>query len=217
MPPYPNTTATGVARHIFGIVVLLSLTLNDYYPAAAATSVLAHRAAPLAFVPTPRRRPTVPRKSPSYSRDVGVRDGADPGDKVEPDAGVAHSKDEDAEKIGNLVADDEWMGLSMELSELVRVAVIEDVKRQTRDFIGKENYKVGDVAKEIDRRVKDEVARMREKDEYELGDLSAALDEMAKEATCDLTGKDDYEFGDLSKEIDNRVKVSSDDERFGTG
>jgi hypothetical protein len=50
--------------------------------------------------------------------------------------------EEESEKIGNLVADDEWMGLTMELSELVRVAVIEDVKTKTSDFIGKDEYKV---------------------------------------------------------------------------
>lgn len=49
---------------------------------------------------------------------------------------------EDLENVSNLVADDEWMGLSMELSELVRVAVIEETKKNTRDFIGKEDYKV---------------------------------------------------------------------------
>ena len=62
--------------------------------------------------------------------------------------------DEDVEKVGNLVADDEWMGLGMELSELVRVAVIEECKKNTADFIGKDEYKVGDITKEIDGRVK---------------------------------------------------------------
>ena len=52
------------------------------------------------------------------------------------------------------MTDDEWMGLGMELSEIVRCAVLEDVKRNTADFIGKEDYKVGDVSKEIDTRVK---------------------------------------------------------------
>jgi len=113
---------------------------------------------------------------------------------------------EEVEQVGNLVADDEWMGLSMELSEMVRVAVIEDAKKNVGDFIGKDDYKVGDISKEIDTRVKGEVAKMRGKDEYELGDLSAALDTISKEMTCNLTGKDEYEFGDLSTEIDKRVK-----------
>ena len=108
--------------------------------------------------------------------------------------------------VGNLVADDEWMGLSMEITELVRTAVIEDVKAKTSDFIGKDEYKVGDITKEIDDRVKTEIAKMRGKDEYELGDLSLALDNISKDITCELTGKEDYEFGDLSKEIDSRLK-----------
>lgn len=62
--------------------------------------------------------------------------------------------EEEVEKVGNLVADDEWMGLGMELSELVRIAVIEEAKKNTSDFIGKEDYKVGDITKEIDDRVK---------------------------------------------------------------
>lgn len=61
---------------------------------------------------------------------------------------------EEVSKVGNLVADDEWMGLGMELSELVRVAVIEEAKKNTADFIGKDDYKMGDVTKEIDNRVK---------------------------------------------------------------
>jgi hypothetical protein len=61
---------------------------------------------------------------------------------------------EEIDQVGNLVADDEWMGLGMELSELVRTAVIEEAKKNTSDFIGKEDYKVGDITKEIDTRVK---------------------------------------------------------------
>ena len=70
--------------------------------------------------------------------------------------------------IGNLVADDEWMGLTMEIVELVRVAVLEDVKGNAREFLGKDNYEAGDISRELDRRVKEEVARLRGKDEYEV-------------------------------------------------
>lgn len=116
--------------------------------------------------------------------------------------------EEEVVQVGNLVADDEWMGLGMELSEMVRVAVIEEAKKNTADFIGKDEYKMGDITKEIDSRVKDEIANMRGKDEYELGDLTVALDEISKDMTCKLTGKEDYDFGDLSSEIDTRVKSS---------
>lgn len=91
--------------------------------------------------------------------------------------------------VGNLVADDEWTGLSMELSELVRLAVVEDLKKNTRDFIGKDEYKIGDISKEIDDRVKGEVAKIRGKEEYELGDFVLAMDEMSKGMTEELTGK----------------------------
>eukprot|EP00592_Proboscia_alata_P011909 CAMPEP_0194393018 /NCGR_PEP_ID=MMETSP0174-20130528/123061_1 /TAXON_ID=216777 /ORGANISM="Proboscia alata, Strain PI-D3" /LENGTH=534 /DNA_ID=CAMNT_0039188649 /DNA_START=179 /DNA_END=1782 /DNA_ORIENTATION=- len=110
--------------------------------------------------------------------------------------------------VGDLVANDEWMGFTMELAEMVRDAVNEDLKKNVVDFTGKEEYKIGDISKELDSRVKNEVAKLREKDEYELGDLSIALDTMAKDVTCEMTGKDDYEFGDLTLEIDKRVKAS---------
>jgi hypothetical protein len=74
------------------------------------------------------------------------------------------SEQEKQNAVGNLVADDEWLGLSMELSELVRVAVVEDLKKNTREFLGKEDYKVGDITKQIDTRVKEEVAKFRGKD-----------------------------------------------------
>jgi hypothetical protein len=61
---------------------------------------------------------------------------------------------EEIQKVGNLVADDEWMGLGMELSEIIRCAVLEEVKKNTADFIGKDDYKIGDITKEIDNRVK---------------------------------------------------------------
>lgn len=75
---------------------------------------------------------------------------------------------EEQQKIGNLVADEEWAGLSMELADVVRTAVIEDLKKNSRDFLGKEDYLVGDFSKEIDKRVKAEIAKIREKDEYEV-------------------------------------------------
>jgi hypothetical protein len=108
--------------------------------------------------------------------------------------------------VGNLVADDEWMGLSMELSELIRVSVVEDLKKNVRDFIGKEDYRLGDLSKEVDARVKDEVARLRNKDDYELFDLALAADEISKNFTEKLTGKP-YQAGDLSVELDKRVKA----------
>jgi hypothetical protein len=76
---------------------------------------------------------------------------------------------EEQRRIGNLVADEEWNGLSMELAEIIRTAVVEDMKKNSRDFLGKDEYLLGDFSKEIDNRVKAEVARIREKDSYEVG------------------------------------------------
>jgi len=124
---------------------------------------------------------------------------------------IISSKEEKEEAVGNLIADDEWMGLTMEITEMVRIAILEDVKGKTADFIGKDDYNVGDISKELDNRVKTEVAKLRGKEEYELGDLVMALDTMSKDLTCELTGKEDYEFGDLSTEIDSRVKSTISD------
>lgn len=115
---------------------------------------------------------------------------------------------EQEEQVGNLVADEEWVGLSMELADVVKTAVVEDLKKNSRDFLGADEYKMGDFSKEIDRRVKEEVASIRGKDDYELGDMSVVLDDKIKELVCELSGKDDYEFGDLSVELDKRMKVS---------
>jgi len=130
------------------------------------------------------------------------------------------TEEEKTENVGNLVENDEWEGLTMELSEVIKLAVVEDIKKNTRDFIGKEEYKVGDITKEIDSRVKSEIASMRGNEEYQLGDLIVVVDNMAKDMTEELTGKP-YETGDLSKELDTRVKSAvadycgNDEYQFG--
>ena len=129
-------------------------------------------------------------------------------DEAPQDASTEQFSPGEEVKVGNLVADEEWAGLSMELADVIRTAVVEDLKRNSREFLRKDNYSIGDFSKEIDRRVKEEVARMREKDDYELGDFSIVLDGKVKEMVCELTGKEEYEFGDLSLEIDKRVKES---------
>ena len=143
--------------------------------------------------------------------DGGGGRGGDAAEKAVADADEALKKmpaEVQKVQVGNLVADDEWMGLGMEIAELVRTSIIEGVKEDTKEFIGKDEYKVGDISKELDSRVKDEVAKLRGKGdgEYELGDLTLALDQMSKDFTCELTGKDEYEAGDLTNEIDARVK-----------
>lgn len=88
------------------------------------------------------------------------------------------SVEERKERIGSLIADDEWLGLAVEMTEAVRTAVVQDVKKKqqavvggvkgkTTEFIGKEEYKVGDILKTLDAKVKNEVASLRGKDECE--------------------------------------------------
>ncbi len=98
--------------------------------------------------------------SPSDNSDSNV-DASDDNGEIELSA-------EEKQQLGNLVADAEWAGLSMEIADVVRTAVIEDLKKNSRDFLNKDDYSVGDFSKEIDKRVKAEVAKMREKDEYEV-------------------------------------------------
>jgi hypothetical protein len=127
---------------------------------------------------------------------------------VEVDVVDVNSVEVNEETVGNLVANDEWEGLTMELSALIRTAIVEDLKSNAREFLGKDDYKLGDFSKEIDRKIKTEVANLREKDDYEIGDLSIVVDQWAKEKTSELTGKP-YETGDLSREIDSRIKKAA--------
>jgi hypothetical protein len=73
-------------------------------------------------------------------------------------------KEQKAQAVGNLLANDEWEGLTMELTEVIKTAVIEDMKANAREFLGKDDYKLGDISKEIDSRVKSEVANLRGKE-----------------------------------------------------
>jgi hypothetical protein len=81
-----------------------------------------------------------------------------------PASSSPQTEEEKAKAVGNLIENDEWLGLTLELSELVRTAVIEDIKTNAREFLGKDNYELGDISKQIDSRVKTEVARMRGKE-----------------------------------------------------
>jgi hypothetical protein len=114
----------------------------------------------------------MPGPLPRNKNRVVVHSGDGDGD------GEPSSEEEKAEAVGNLVENDEWEGLTMELSEVIKMAVVEDIKKNTRDFLGKEDYQVGDITKEIDTRVKSEIASMRGNEEYQLGDLIVVMDTM---------------------------------------
>lgn len=53
------------------------------------------------------------------------------------------TQEEKEEVVGNLVADDEWNGLTLELSELIRMSIVEDLKKNAREFLDKDEYKMG--------------------------------------------------------------------------
>lgn len=80
-----------------------------------------------------------------------------------------------------------------QLAIVLRCAIREQTKKSVREFTGSDDYKVGDLSKEIDQRVKASVAELRGKEEYELGDLTLALDKIAKDEVMKMTGKDTYE------------------------
>lgn len=172
--------------------------VSPFLSSSPASSSISHSTT----CPTRRDVSSLHRSSSSPS------DNSDSNVYASDDNGEIELTAEEKQQLGNLVADAEWAGLSMEIADVVRTAVIEDLKKNSRDFLNKDDYSVGDFSKEIDKRVKAEVAKMREKDEYELGDLSVVLDSKVKELVCEMSGKDNYEFGDLSIEIDKKVKES---------
>ena len=127
-------------------------------------------------------RPALPRSATASQQRVPslLRSSTEPTD-VEADATAAttpaaaseiptaEEEEEEKKRLGNLVADEEWNGLSLELADIIRMAVVEDLKKNSREFLGKEEYLLGDFSKELDKRVKAEVAKIRDKDEYEVG------------------------------------------------
>ena len=120
--------------------------------------------------------PTCPTRMAGFHRSLlPLQSSPEPGEELAAAAATASESTpvevltaEEEEKLGNLVANEEFAGLSMELADVVRTAVVEDLKKNSREFLGKEEYLMGDFSKEIDKRVKEEVAKMREKDDYEV-------------------------------------------------
>ena len=61
-------------------------------------------------------------------------------------------------------------------------------------------------SKALDTLAKDAVCEMTGKDDYQVGDLSIEVDKRVKQNVATFTGKESYEAGDLSREIDARIK-----------
>lgn len=126
-------------------------------------------------------------------------------------------------QVGELVADDEWNGLGMELSAAclavakeqlksldstveITKELDEKIKAQVAQMRGKDEYQVGDLSELLDAAVKAELCKVTGKPEYELGDLTVAIDERVKAAAARYCGKEEYEVGDLSQELDRKIK-----------
>jgi hypothetical protein len=136
--------------------------------------ILAACAAVEGFAPSRHRshRLALPR-SATPQRVPSLRSSPEPTDEADAPAApaaelTAEEEEEEKKRVGNLVADEEWNGLSLELADIIRMAVVEDLKKNSREFLGKEEYLLGDFSKELDKRVKAEVAKIREKDDYEV-------------------------------------------------
>lgn len=135
---------------------------------------------PLPSVSKPLSRRAALRNAPLLCAEGGEGELVASGDVVV-DGATTKLTAAEVEQVGNLAADDEWLGLAMELGIVMRSAIRESVKGSVREFTGKDDYKLGDISKEADMRIKDAIADMRGKEEYELGDLAATIDQIAKD------------------------------------
>lgn len=88
-----------------------------------------------------------------------------------------------------------------ELGDFV-FAMDELSKNITEDLTGKP-YEAGDLSIELDRRIKDAVAKYCGKEEYEFGDLSKEVAARVQSRVEEFTGKP-YEFGDVTRAVENR-------------
>jgi hypothetical protein len=115
------------------------------------------------FVPVTTKQVLLRRLSATPEEQT-INDGSSSSDAEQQQAAY----EVEQKRVGNLIADEEWAGITMELAEIIKTAVVEDLKKNSRDFLGKDDYAVGDFSKEVDKRVKAEVANIREKDDYEV-------------------------------------------------
>lgn len=83
--------------------------------------------------------------------------------------------------------------------------VREAVASSLTNFVGKEDYDIQDVTKEIRSRVGKAVKAL---DDIYFEDIAREMDLAAQAAVASFTGKEDYEFGDVTKEVQKRAKES---------
>mmetsp|Transcript_115610 Transcript_115610/g.326831 ORF Transcript_115610/g.326831 Transcript_115610/m.326831 type:complete len:287 (-) Transcript_115610:102-962(-) len=87
----------------------------------------------------------------------------------------------------------------------VMTPVVDEMAEGTKEavsaFTGKEEYELGDITKEADKRAKAAIATLLGKEEYQFGDISRAAAAKAMDAVTSFTGKKDYQFGDVTKTL----------------
>merc|ERR1719444_291486 len=75
-----------------------------------------------AFAPSRFASSSLQRPATFLTKPLYMSEGDEPAEKE------SKLSEEELETVGNLVADEEWMGLTAELGELVRVAVLEELE-----------------------------------------------------------------------------------------
>lgn len=115
--------------------------------------------------------------------------------------------DVDFEEIEEMVEDDEWIGFTVQLSQAVREVVMEALDTMKDDM-----YKAEKVTKQVDARIKAEVARWRGKESYEIGDFVKAISEACQTIIEDVTGsKPMKQLGEFTTKVDTKVKKAAAD------
>jgi hypothetical protein len=113
-----------------------------------------------------------------------------------PEDWIAEGK---ADKVAKLAIDDELWGLAIALGDIVRESIIECAM----------SFKLRpeQLALEIDRRVKKEVAKAMGKEEFNIIDFIFALNKIAKQEVKELAGGDEAEYTEMADKIENDVKA----------
>ena len=111
------------------------------------------------------------------------------------------------EYVQNMVTDDEWNGVTVQLQNLVSSQIVEDVKAKAHDFLNMDRtHKLRNIAEKVHQRVLEEVETMRANN-VKVDEFSRSVATTTKTLTEEFTGKA-YEMGELSKDIDTKIKKS---------
>lgn len=101
-------------------------------------------------------------------------------------------------ELTKLVVDDELWGLAIALGDIVRDSIWECAK--------KFQFRPDQIAVEVDKRVKKELAKMMGKDEFHIMDFIFNLNKIAKENVRKIAGDNEAEYTQMTNKIENDVK-----------